>query len=43
MIEELEFETYLFISINNFEIYLFDKKIKKFISKEFNFENNLKT
>ena len=41
MIEELEFETYLFISINKFEIYLFDKKKFKTLYKEkFNFENN---
>ncbi len=41
MIEELEFETYLFISTNKFEIYLFDKKKSKNLYKEkFNFENN---
>ena len=41
MIEELEFETYLFLSTNKFEIYLFDKKKSKNLYKEkFNFENN---
>ena len=41
MIEELEFETYLFISINKFEIYLFDKKkLKNLYKEKFNFENN---
>ena len=43
MIEELEFETYLFLSTNKFEIYLFDKKKSKNLYKEkFNFENNSK-
>ena len=41
MIEELEIETYLFISINKFEIYLFDKKkLKNLYKEKFNFENN---
>ena len=43
MIEEIEFETYLFISINKFEIYLFDKKkLKNLYKEKFNFENNSK-
>ena len=43
MIEELEFETYLFISINKFEIYLFDKKkLKNLYKEKLNFENNSK-
>ena len=41
MTEELEFETYLFISINKFEIYLFDKKkLKNLYIEKFSFENN---
>ena len=41
MTEELEFETYLFISINKFEIFLFDKKkLKNLYKKKFSFENN---
>ncbi len=41
MTEELEFETYLFISINKFEIYLFDKKrLKNLYKEKVNFENN---
>ena len=41
MTEDLEFETYLFISLNEFEIYLFDKKkLKNLYKEKFNFENN---
>ena len=41
MTEELEFETYLFISINKFEIFLFDKKkLKNLYKEKFSFENN---
>ena len=40
MTEELEFETYLFISINKFEIYLFDKKNYKIYMRKIQFENN---
>ncbi len=43
MIKDLEFETYLFISINKFEIYLFDKKkLKNLYKEKLNFENNYK-
>tara|TARA_B100000609_G_C17140952_1_gene395497 strand:- start:326 stop:1030 length:705 start_codon:yes stop_codon:yes gene_type:complete len=43
MTEELEFETYLFISINKFEIFLFDKKkLKNLYKEKFSFENNSK-
>ena len=40
MIEEIEFETYLNISLNKFEIYLFDKKnITILYNNELKFEN----
>ena len=43
MTEDLEFETYLFISLNEFEIYLFDKKkLKNLYKEKLNFENNSK-
>ena len=41
MIEEIDFETYLYISKNKFQIFLFDKKnIKNLYNKELKIENN---
>ncbi len=41
MNDDLDFETYLSISINKFEIYLFDvRNFKNLYKKEFNFVNN---
>ena len=41
MIEETDFETYLYLSSNKFEIFLFDKKyIKNLFQETITFENN---
>ena len=43
MTEDLEFETYLSISLNEFEIYLFDKKkLKNLYKKEIKFNDENK-
>jgi len=41
MTEETDFETYLYLSSNKFEIFLFDKKyIKNLFQETITFENN---